>query len=224
MKRIILTILSLFLFTTIAIMAQPKLSFDCGKRIDLGELSKGATTSTVVTLINSGNKTLEIDDIRYDKKYITLNFENMILEPGESRHIDISVNTGDLSGKILKSISFRTNGTKKVRPFFNIYFMVPEPLEIDHTPVILVGEADNPATGSFKMINNSKSDVQIKSVKTTDGLFVRNETPASLSSGTKFEFELLLLEQSATNQFITIETSHPDYPEIRIPVHARFKK
>ena len=72
---------------------------------DFGKLNKGELAKHTFMLKNTGNKKLEILQIENSCGCTTSKFEKLVIEPGQTSSLDVEINTNDLIGKQVKSVT-----------------------------------------------------------------------------------------------------------------------
>ena len=72
---------------------------------DFGKLIKGELAKHTFMLKNTGNKRLEILQIENSCGCTTSKFEKLVIEPGQTSSLDVEINTNDLIGKQVKSVT-----------------------------------------------------------------------------------------------------------------------
>lgn len=70
---------------------------------------------TIVRIINPTNKPVKINDIEVSCDCLSVNFNDSVIPPGESRPMDINFDISEISGYFERKIYIRYDSRKKVK-------------------------------------------------------------------------------------------------------------
>jgi uncharacterized protein YfdQ (DUF2303 family) len=94
----------------------PKIKFD-KEYIDLGKRKNGIPIEVKFTVTNDGNAPLIISEIKGSCSCTVVENDETPILPGESRIIKADINTEQLFGKLIKTVTVKSNATPKEKIF-----------------------------------------------------------------------------------------------------------
>ncbi len=108
MKRVLLAVIISCAVIAAPVCASPQIHVE-EPTYDFGSILEGFAVSHVFTIVNLGNKTLEIDRVAASCGCTTTALETDRLAPGASVDLEVLVDTAGFGGRISKSIYLYTN-------------------------------------------------------------------------------------------------------------------
>lgn len=131
MKKIILSVLSVFLVATMS-YAQPKLEIIGGNSQDWGKVGpKDSPLKAKIKLKNVGNEQLLITNVKPSCGCTTAPLDKDKLNPGETAIIDISFNVGTKAGVNSKTIRISTNDPNNTTVVYRLSADVQKSINLD---------------------------------------------------------------------------------------------
>ncbi|GEM_PF-2859905 len=219
-----LTVFYLLIFLpSAAIHAQPVISIR-DTLFNLGEIYRDQKITRTLTLRNSGNATLHIDNVTSPCGCTTTQLMTSDISPGDSTQLSFTLNTSILQGKVQKYIIVVSNDLER-RNFFIRYnanvisILTPTP------PLLYFGEIllHKDVSGVLCLKNTSKKQVHILNVTSLSGKLKFSHLPQLLAPGDSANLTVgLNLGQAVTfKDEIRVEIDHKVQPVVRINVIAK---
>ncbi|MGE5478803.1 MAG: DUF1573 domain-containing protein [Chloroflexota bacterium] len=201
--------------------AQPKLEIIGGETYNWGEVTpKQDPLKADIILKNAGTEKLQIQNVHPTCGCTTAPLDKSELAPGESTTMHVSLNVNGASD-IHKSIRITSNDPVAKEKVLMLQAKVIRELQFTPTTYFAIPEMNigAPSISKVTLENNSPQDVKLSNFKVTPENARLNLTKDyKLKAGAKVDLILTVdpTKSGGYNCSVTFNTSHPDYPEMRI--------
>lgn len=209
--------------------AQPKLEIKGGETFDWGVISNTAQPATAkIEIKNVGDKELIISEVKPGCGCTAAPLEKSNLKPGESTHMNITLNLGSNIGQIMKTVLIRSNSLPNNEQTLVLKAFIQRPIQIDPT-FVSMGQmyANRAATGTAKMKNTTKAPITITGVTANNGVTVNIKTPFVLEAGKETELVVKVTPKQEQvgyfNAEILFQTNNPEQPSFDVRLYGDVK-
>jgi len=229
MKTAIISVIALAVLS-LASFAQPKLEIVGGDTYNWGQVSpKDSPLKAKIKLKNSGNQTLNIENVKPTCGCTTAPLDKNILQPGETATLDVTLNVTSRNQEVSKSIRITSNDPAQNLKVLQLKANVVVELEIGPTPYFVFKdmEVGKEAEASLVISNHSKKIVKIESIEITPENFVINiPKKITLKAGESKEIigKVVPKEAGYFSSKLTLKTDFPDYETLVVPGYGNVKE
>jgi hypothetical protein len=170
---------------------------------------------------NTGDKQLVIQNVKPTCGCTTAPLKKDKLNPGESTEVDVTLNIGNNSGPVRKSIKIYSNDPKSPLIHYALAAEVVRPIEIKPQSFMSFQDMQiaKESSSSLTLENTSDKDIVIENIELKpENLMLNIKKGQVLKAGQSLELIVKVRPQKA-GRFtarIMLTTSHPDYRELRI--------
>ncbi len=204
--------------TAIAQQALPRLEVE-PTQFDLGRMEQEQVRHLTVTLRNTGQAPLRIEDVETSCGCTAAKPDRDELQPGESTRLQITFNSKKFDGPQLKEVTIRTNDPHNPAQKVEIRVDVHAPLHIRPRPQMgfnRVGRGETPEN-TVVISTDDVPELEITPEKYRRDLFDVTISPASAQTPAAREVTVTLRPDAPIGMFrelITLRTNVPDAPTV----------
>lgn len=244
MIKKILLIFSFF-FTVVLAQAQKPMASIEPEEYNFGTIKEGETASHDFTILNSGDDTLKILDVRASCGCTAVKPEKSSLPPGESTLLHVTFNSKGKHGKQTKIVYVKTNDPK--HKIYRTKF-IGEVVVNDDVPGKSGNEASEAAPKiffpvnehnfgkvqegevvnyTFKISNKGKDNLEIKNVKTSCGCTAALIDDKIIEPGKEEDLKVELNTKNRSGKLtrtITVTSNDPAQPVKTLTIYADVTK
>lgn len=225
-------VLFLLLFPAILFGATgPEIALDKSEH-DFGDVQVGDVVETQLRVINAGDATLVIDEVRTSCGCTTAVSRGKEVPPGQETEIAVSYDSvGQSPGRKTQSVLIHTNDAKNPVSKVQIYVNVVHPIVIE--PMNLIAKLPHfQGRISFPMTatNNSQQSVSLNVAGVEGAISEAVLQPEKVvvppNSEARFQMQLDLKvpdKGNVMNGALTIGTDHPNASQIRVRCFFKFE-
>ena len=227
MKKILITLLALFLFIGGDIVrAQPKLVVE-GGNFNLDTLMAGTVAERKLTLKNDGTELLVLGKVEVSCGCTGTIISSDNLKAGESGTLLITFNSKNFSGKVHKTVTINSNDPQSPKTQVEFTGFVIEEVALSETRFSFKDAvAGERKTASVTLTNNGKQPLELKGYTSTlPGLTLTY--PPSVNPGETVQLvaEFVPKEpKKVVSSNVTVQTSNTNKPEILFYVFGNVKE
>ncbi len=229
MKYFFAPIIVLFLAVS-AVFAQPKLEIGGGTTHDWGDVkSYESPLKTDITLKNSGDAKLVIEQVKPTCGCTTAPLDKSELKPGESTVMHVTLNLGRSTGPLSKGITIRSNDPERSTQIVRLKANVINPIDLSPKAYITFDkmQVGREKTVKLKIINRSEQTVTLKDITYSPSDLVVN-LQGEITLKPNEEIPLVVKATPKKTGYysckVTIKTTHPEIPEISIPGYGNVQE
>lgn len=221
MKPILLLLATLLLPT--AALAAPHLLAEAPEH-SFGRIAEGSKTEHTFRFQNSGDQPLLISKVRSSCGCTAALLSADRLAPGEWGELKTTFNSKGFQGQVNKTVSVYSNDPEQPTTRFRLQGEVQKELMV--RPMRLrfnAGRSKAPFSTSIKLQNDGSAPLFLSNLKTTSAELQAELSAARLDPGQSAELAVRLVpsvDKSRFAGYITLRTSSPRTPVVRIPVTA----
>jgi hypothetical protein len=229
MKRLFALILIACL-GTISLVAQPKLEIIGGDTYDWKFVKPNdSPLQAKVQIKNTGDKTLEITNVKPGCGCTTAPLDKNSLKPGEIATMDIKLNISGNTGKVTKSITISSNDPNNEKKVLYLKAEIIRALMTSPTQYLTYSDitVGKEAVASLKIKNNSNQDVTLSNFEVTpETVTINLKNKVTLKPGQEVELEAKVKPEKKgyLNMTVKMNTTHPDHPEFVIQGYGNVKE
>ena len=189
---------------------------------DFGEITDLEPVVKTVTFKNSGDKTLEITNVKASCGCTTGKLAKKTYEPGESGTVDITFNPKGKSGKTTKHVHFTSNDPEAKSRSVTFSASIQSVFGISPSNAILKFEGGkyDKESATFTITNRHTEEMKVLSCSSrSDNILVDPIEPYSIAAGETSEITVKVKEDFAP------ERNHYAYVQVRIGIgNTQFNK
>lgn len=210
-----------------AVQTGPKLTFESLKQ-DLGSLRKGEVKTVEFKFVNTGDATLEIENIQADCGCTTPKLSQRIYAPGEAGVLPVTLNTLNLDGEIHKNVYVYSNDKAGKKVQLHLDGQIYSPVEVTPENVALNRVPRTGVTeGTLKVSTTMMDKLEIANPRANLPFIQLNaERVDDQSFDLHFSFKGEDVPQDAERLtgIISVDTNSPDQPNITARLILRMLK
>jgi len=203
----------------------PKIFFE-NPNYDFGKIIKGQKVEYVYKFENQGNIDLEISKVKSSCGCTAAILTDKIIPPGETGEIKATFNSGSYLGKVMKSITVKSNDPEKSSYRLTLTGNIEEiisanPKSINFGSIYYGGKMDKTAT--INIVSSSGQNFKIEKVKPSIPL-VSAAISEKLDNG--YIIKVALKDNRKIGRFsgaIYIETDNPKQKKVKIPFYGEIQ-
>ncbi len=216
--------------SSIEILSQPKLEIVGGDTYDWKQVKQSdSPLKAKIKLKNSGDKTLEITDVKPGCGCTTAPLDKKVLSPGEFATMDVSLSITGNTGKVTKSIQIKSNDPDNETKLLYLKCEVVRALMTSPTayftfPEMIVGRE---AQSKLTLKNASNQDITLSNFEVTPSNFdVNLKNRVVLKPGQEIEIVAKVTpdKKGYINMTLKMNTTHPDHQEFIIQGYGNVKE
>lgn len=222
MKPILLLLATLLLLPATA-LAAPHLLAEA-PTYNFGRIAEGSKTEHTFRFQNSGDEPLVISKVRSSCGCTAALLSADRLAPGEWGELKTTFNSKGFQGQVNKTVSVYSNDPQQPTTRFRLQGEVQKELMV--RPMRLrfnAGRSKAPFSASIKLQNDGSAPLFLSDLKTTSSELRAELSATHLDPRQSAEIAVRLVPSADKNRFagyITLRTSSPRTPVVRIPVTA----
>lgn len=224
MKVLVTGLVSLFLLSATAVLAQPKLQVSTGTKIEMGDVYQGQKAERVVYIRNIGTDTLKINEVKAQCGCTATLMTEKNLAPGDSGKLNISFNTTGQNGKVGKEVYVTSNDPQTPKVSIGFTANVLQALDVAPRYVTFDNvKVDSTYTKVVTITNPSmKESVKILSVDTKMDDVKATLMKNQLMPGESTQLQLVLHpnKPGSQNGVLELVTDHKVQPKFEVKVFA----
>jgi len=216
-------------FGAATVLAQPKLEIVGGTTYDWGTITKvGQPLQAKIQLKNTGNQELNISDVKPGCGCTTAPLDKSKLAPGESTHVNVTLNIGSNNGQLMKSVTITSNSATNPTETLLLKAFIQRPLQPENTFLayqqLFVGRQ---ASVSTKIKNSTNAPIIISKATATAGMTLNIAAPTTIPANGEIELVVNITPTEAQKGYfygqVSLQTNHPDQPTIDINTYGDVK-
>jgi hypothetical protein len=191
---------------------------------DFGEIKEGSLIEHSFTMINQGDRTLEIVDVKPDCGCTTPDLDKKI-PPGEKGRITLKMDTMGFKGKIKKSTRVFTNDPNKKMIVLHMEAFIRVPIQISKEYVVFKGAAGEILSKSIDIKAMEETPLKLDVTEFTLHEKVTYDIQ-EIEKGRVFRLSFWNeeLKVGMFSGHLKLGTNYPEKPEILIKIRGRFTK
>jgi hypothetical protein len=226
MNKLVISIVALFSVALVA-YAEPKFVIVGGDKYSWGDVRpKDSPLKAEIKLVNEGNETLLIKNVRPSCGCTAAPLDKNELAPGESTLMRLEFRVSGDAGVTSKSITIETNDPNRSKVYYEISANVVRDIickPSNYMPFkdLKVGTE---GTSTIFLKNNSKESITFSDLKIEPEVGIKLTIPATFTLEPNKEVEItgriMRNELGYFNSKIIMKTSHPEYPTFEIPAYG----
>ncbi len=191
---------------------------------NFGKIAEGSKHQHTFRFQNNGDQPLVISKVRSSCGCTAALLSADRLAPGEWGELKTTFNSKGFQGQVNKTVSVYSNDPQQPIARFRLRAEVRKELSV--RPMRLrftAGRSKAPFSASIKLQNDGSTPLFLSDIKTTSGELQAEISATHLDPGQTAELAVRLdpkAEKSRFAGYITLRTSSPRTPLVRIPVTA----
>jgi len=217
-----MSVMLVLFLSTLGLHAQPKIEFPDGAKLDLGNIYRGEVVERKVTLKNTGNQTLVIQDVVPSCGCTGTLISQREIPAGGTGTVLLTFNSKNFSGSVHKTVSVRSNAGNASTAVIELTATVKQELVV--TPLQLWfknAEVGRETRVTLSIRNEGEQPVELKSYRTAlPGLTVQLPGGAIAPDSVATIVATFAPPKPAATiaDALFISTTNPRVPELYIPV------
>lgn len=222
MKRYVLTISLMFALILSYSAAQPKLEIIGGDTYDWKDVKPNdSPVKTDIQIKNTGNKKLNINEVKPSCGCTSAPLDKNELEPGESTVIHIKLNLPTNSGPVTKTVYISSNDPQQEKKILYLKANLIKDIDVLPTSYMSFEEmkVGQEKTVKLKIKNNSRKDVTLSDFQATPStLSINLNRKKVLKPGEELELVAKAKpdKKGYYNCTVSMKSNLQDYQEIKI--------
>jgi hypothetical protein len=217
-----LFVLSAFSAVMFSAVAGPKIEFG-EPTFDFGKLAAGPMINHVFTFTNTGDKVLEIKDVRPSCGCTTAGDYDHQVQPGKGGSIPVRFNSANYTGPIHKTVIIICNDPSETNLVLHIQGTIWRPIEVtpDSATFLLSSDTQTNEVKVVRIVSNLEQPLAVSEPECTNAAF--QTTLKTVRAGKEFELAISLAPQSKPASLsapITLKTSSTNLPLITVMARA----
>jgi hypothetical protein len=216
---------------------RPKLELDQDLIYEFGKMAQHTLGKHTWQVKNAGERDLELWMEGKPTCSCTIakleNGQKAVLKPGESTTIDLEWNTKDFQEKYSQGATFGTNDPGRPTFHLTVAGQVYPPVIVFPDKMLQFPAISNeePHKARLAVFSQDRPQMKVtKAVTSKPGVIVAHVTPMNpedakqikVEGGYSLEVELLPgLPQGVFHEDVTIQTDHPNQPEVKVTIAGR---
>lgn len=219
MKRIAGLVALLSIIALTAAVAQPKITVVDGTDIDFGDVYQGQKIDRKVTIKNTGDKQLVIDNVQAGCGCTATLLAERNLDPGKTTSLQITFDSKNFWGPTHKDVRVFSNDSAQTPLMIKFSANVLQVLTPNPTYFyFLNGKIDSTMTSTIKLKNASKERIKILEVKSDieQSAFKLKDKDLKPGEETELTATFTPAKLGYVSRDVTIKTTHPKQPELTI--------
>jgi hypothetical protein len=228
MNRPTFLLFSLLAVPAALLVAQPVLHVVDGTKLNLGTIYRGQVIEKTVTLKNTGTDTLILGRVDVSCGCTAAMASSDRIPKGGTGTLKITFNSRNFAGEIHKSVTVNSNSADSPATVIEFTGTVVNEIELSPMQLFLKEtETGRTTTVTFKIRNNGKEPLQLKSFRTPLEGFSVTLPEAALKPGLEVELTAQFTPKKAIQLIsdgVFISTSNPNQPEVYLPIFGSVKE
>ena len=228
-KTSVLAIIGIFCATAVSLWAQPKIEIKGGDTYDWGTISDVSRPLIgQVDIKNVGNKDLVIYQAKPGCGCTSEALERSNIKPGESTSLKFTLNVGNNSGQIMKSITITSNAEPDSTKILFLKANVVRLLQTDQFVSLYPLYVGQETKSVAKIRNNDTKAVKLLEFTGNNGLKVARKFPVTIPANSELELPVTVVGPAQPGAYysnILIKTDHadPQYKLLEIRAYGENK-
>lgn len=222
--KISLTLSVFILLSTLfsgPVLAKPQLVPE-NPALHFGTIGEGEKVEHVFTFTNQGDETLIIERVRTTCGCTGTLLSQKEIPPGQTGEIKTTFNSNGMRGPVVKWVYVYSNDPVTPKTGLQISGVVQPEIEIQPTRLRLTGMTPGEKRqAQITLTNNGKRTIFLSGLMTAPEALSANLSQTRLDPGASVHLKLSLElppGKNHQNGYITLSTSSPRTPKLRIPV------
>lgn len=221
MRQLLLLTIILFLPTTV--LSAPHLQTE-SPLFNFGRVAEGSKTEHTFRFQNTGDAPLIISKVRSSCGCTAALLSAKELAPGEWGELKTTFNSKGFQGAVTKTVYIYSNDPDQQKALFRLQGEVQRELLV--TPKRLqfgAGKDKTPFAATINLRNDGTSQLFLSDLKTTSAELQADLSSSQLAPGESVQIAIRLAPDTGKSRFagyVTLRTSSPRTPTLRIPVTA----
>ena len=224
-KHLLLLLTLLILPTTV--LAAPRLKAEA-PAFNFGRITEGSKSEHTFHFQNTGDASLIISKVRSSCGCTAALLSAKQLEPGEWGELKTTFNSKGFQGAVGKTVYVYSNDPEQPKSRFHLQAQVQRELLVTPGRLQFSTEKDKaPFTATINLRNNGSTELFLSNLKTTSKELQAELSNSRLAPGQSIQIAIHLAPNSDKSRFagyVTLRTSSPRTPTVRIPVTAAMPK
>jgi hypothetical protein len=187
-----------------------------------GQIAEGTRLEHTFRFKNNGDSVLIINKVRSSCGCTAALLSADTIPPGEFGEVRTVFNSDGFSGSVVKTIYLHTNDPLQETVRFQLQGMVQKEIEVMPSRLQFSNlDKKNPAKATITLTNKGSNTLFLSELKTTSKELVALLSKESLGPDETVEMEITLAPEENKSRFagyVTLKTSSPRTPQLRIPV------
>ncbi len=222
MIKYFLPLLAILILSATA-MAAPRLTAEA-PLFHFGRIAEGSKTEHSFRFQNTGDAPLIISKVRSACGCTAALLSSKQLAPGEWGEVKTVFNSKGYRGPVTLSVHVYSNDPEQPKTPFRLQGEVYNKLRVMPARLKFSSSKDNrPFTATIKLRNDGSSTLFLSDLKTTSGELRAELSDSRLAPGQTVQMVIRLTprdDKSRYAGYVTLRTSSPRTPSIRIPITA----
>lgn len=200
----------------------PKIQFDLTV-LDFGKVAGGQNVNHDYIFTNTGDQTLEIQDVRPTCGCTIAGKWDGRIEPGKTGRIPISFTAPNIEGDIVKNVLVLCNDPSQTNVTLQITGKIWKPIKVEPA-YVMIGACEDAATNITRVVrilNRMEQPLLLSNLECTNRLFHASLT--TVQNGSEYELQVTLLpplKPGSSTASITLDTSCSNLPQISVVAFA----
>lgn len=210
--------------------AQPKIEIIGGDTYDWDKVKPAESPlKAKIKIKNTGNETLKISEVTPGCGCTTAPLDKKELAPNEIATMDVSLTVSPSPGKVVKSITIKSNDPEKPKKLVYLKAEVVKAIATSPTSYFTFVDAvvGKVATSKLMLKNTSNQDITFSDFSITPATATINQkNKFTLKPGQEIELEAKYKPEKAGhfNIMLKMKTTHSDSPEMQIQGYGSVKE
>ena len=222
MMRYLLLLLT-FLILPTTVLAAPHLQAET-TLFNFGQVAEGSKTEHTFRFQNTGDSPLVISKVRSSCGCTAALLSAKELAPGEWGELKATFNSKGFQGAVTKTIYVYSNDPNQQKTRFRLQGKVQRELLVSPSRLRFSGGKEKTSfTATINLRNDGATQLFLSDLKTTSGELQADLSSSQLAPGKSVQIDISLAPSTDKSRFagyVTLRTSSPRTPMIRIPVTA----
>lgn len=223
MKKLLSLTLILFLFPLVA-LAVPEVSTEISS-YDFGEVPQGDKVSYTFRFKNSGDELLEISSVSSSCGCTAALLSSKRIAAGDMGEIKATFDSSRFRGRVIKTITMKTNSPSHPQVQFKLQGEVKELLSVSTNRVVWnLGKPELAGHSTVKIKNQSQQDIRLNNARSTHERVKFEIDQLELAPGEEATLSIngsLPEGEKRLNAYVLVDTDFKPLPQIRVAISAR---
>ncbi|OEU61241.1 MAG: hypothetical protein BA870_11640 [Desulfuromonadales bacterium C00003094] len=222
MMKYLLMLLTLLILPT-TVLATPRLQAETAL-FNFGRVAEGSKTEHTFRFQNTGDTPLIISKVRSSCGCTAALLSAKELAPGEWGELKTTFNSKGFQGAVTKKVYVYSNDPDQQKATFRLQGEVQKELLVSPRRLqFSAGKGKAPFTGTINLRNDGTTKLFLSNLKTTSEELQAELSSSQLEPGKNVQISIRLVPNTNKSRYagyVTLHTSSPRTPTLRIPVTA----
>lgn len=218
-----LLLLLIILAVPATVLASPRLQAEAPS-FNFGRVAEGSKTDHTFRFQNTGDAPLVISKVRSSCGCTAALLSAKNLAPGEWGELKTTFNSKGFQGRVTKTVYVYSNDPDQPQTKFRLHGEVRKEVVVTPRRLQFKGRKDKaPFTAVINLRNDGTAQLFLSDLKTTSKELQADLTSPQVAPGESVQITIRLAPDTDKSRFagyVTLRTSSPRTPKVRIPVTA----